>query len=176
MDASKLLNILLDLTNQNEDLITEKLNSLIQHIGSNQNAEISDDILILEKNFKNSIINNYNKSNLKIMEKIGAIEYFGNLGFDNLSDILNKNAFNIELTINQLNEFSKNRNLFLELANSTAENLEKLKLLPHFHNDNIFEVGLLMSEKNTENKITNITKELSEWNQIFGTLTELTTG
>ncbi|NTW78370.1 MAG: hypothetical protein HGB33_11485, partial [Syntrophaceae bacterium] len=62
------------------------------------------------------------------------------------------------------------------LIKMTADNLRELNIEAHFHDDSTFEVGLLMPEELTNNKIINVTKELNHWDRVFKTLTELTTG
>ncbi|SFB82518.1 hypothetical protein SAMN05421780_101648 [Flexibacter flexilis DSM 6793] len=76
MDASKFLNILLDLASDSEKA-TETLNTLANNISSNQSTEISANLDKLKEFFSDSIVNEYNPSNLKIIEKIGANDYFG---------------------------------------------------------------------------------------------------
>lgn len=176
MDASKLLNILLDLTSDSEKTITETLNTLTNNISANQSKEIESNLKILKEEFSEAILNEYNPSNFKIIESIGASDYFGLTGFQKLEDILNKNSFDIQKTVTDLQIFIQKRTEFVTLINATSENLKKLNIIPHFHNDNTFEVGLLMPKELTKNKIINLTKELNHWDKVFKTLKELTSG
>lgn len=176
MDSSKLQNILIDLTTGNEDKITEILNLLTSNISSNQSNEISENMRNLKSYFSNSISNRYNVSNLKIVENIGAREYFGLSGFQNLEEILNKNSYDVQKTITDLQNFIHKRTEYVNLLKTTSDNLDKLGISPHYYNDDTFEVGLIMSEEFTNNKIVNITKELNHWDKVFKTLKELTSG
>lgn len=176
MDASKLLNILLDLTSDSEITITETLNTLTNNINSNQSKEIAINLKKLKDQFSDAILNEYNPSNLKIVESIGASDYFGLTGFQKLENILNKNSYDIQKTVTDLQKFIQIRTEFVTLINSTCDNLKKLNVVPHFHSDDTFEVGLLMPKELTDNKIINVTKELNHWDKVFKTFKELTSG
>jgi hypothetical protein len=176
MDASKLLNIILDLTSDTEKSINDTLNTLINNINSNQPNEISINLSKLKEYFDESISNEYNPSNLKIINSIGASDYFGSKGIQKLEEILNKNSYNVQKTVDDLQKYLQERTEFLTLIDTTSENLQKLKIQAHFHNDNTFEIGLLMPIELTENKISNLTKELNHWDKVFKTLNEITTG
>lgn len=174
MDASKLRNILIDLTTESEKSIGDTLNVLVNNINANQTTEIANNLKQIETIFLDSAVNEYNPSNLKIVETIGAIDFYGNKGFEKLSGILNTNSYNIQKTVTDLQAYIKSRNDFFTLMKTTSENLKKLNIQPHFHSDNIFEVGILMPTNVTDNKIINITKELNHWDKVFKTIKELT--
>lgn len=176
MDASKLLNILLDLTSNSEKIITETLNVLTNNISANQSTEIATKLKKLKAEFSDAIINEYNPSNIKIIESIGASDYFGLTGFQKLEEILGKNSYDVQKTVADLQKFIQKRTEFVTLIKTTSENLLKLNIEPHFHIDNTFEVGLLMPKELTNNKIINVTKELNHWDKVFKTLKELTSG
>jgi hypothetical protein len=176
MDASKLLNILIDLTNDSEKTITDTLNALVNNISANQPEDISINLSNLEEDFTYSITNEYNPSNLKIMQNIGASDYYGLTGFQKLEETLNKNAYNVQKTVADLQFFLQKRTEYINLIKTTSDSLKKLNIQPHFHDDNTFEVGLLMPKELTDNKIIKVTKELNHWDKVFKTLKELTTG
>jgi hypothetical protein len=174
MDASKLQNILLDLTSDEETVITETLNTLINNINANQSIEISTNLTKLKDAFLQNKSNEYNPSNLAIVDNIGARNYFGQSGFNKVDVILKKNSFNVQKTVDDLQKYITQRNEFVALVKTTSENLKKLNINPHFHNDNTFEVGILMPQELTDNKIINVTKELNHWDKVFKTIKELT--
>ncbi|MBN8683728.1 MAG: hypothetical protein J0L99_13880 [Chitinophagales bacterium] len=176
MDASKLLNILYDFSSDDEKIITETLNSLVSNISANQSVEISANLKQLHDLFSSSVSNKYNPSNLKIVEFIGGSSYFGLPGFQKLEDILNKNSYDIKKTVIDLQEFIQKRTEFINATTTTIDSLVKLNIRPHFHSDDIFEVGLLMPKELTNNKINKITKELNQWDKVFKTLQEITSG
>lgn len=176
MDASKLLNILLDFTSESEIKITDTLNALVNNINASQHNEISTNLSKLKEYFAESISNNYNPSNLKIIQYIGACDYFGMTGFLKLEELLNKNSFNVQKTVVDLQKFVLKRTEYVSLIKTTSDCLEKLNIQPHFHSDNTFEVGLLMPKELTSNKIINVTNELNHWDKVFKALKELTTG
>jgi hypothetical protein len=148
----------------------------VNNISANQPNEISTNLSKLKEDFADSISNEYNPSNLKIMQSIGASDYFGSTGFLKLEEILNKNAYNVQKTVADLQKFVQKRTEFVTLIKTTSDSLKKLNIQPHFHSDNTFEVGLLMPKELTDNKIINVTKELNHWDKVFKTLKELTTG
>jgi hypothetical protein len=174
MDASKLQNILLDLTSDEEEIITETLNALVNNISANQSVEISTNLTKLKDTFLQNNSNEYNQSNSAIVESIGASSYFGISGFQKIDEILKKNSFNVQKTVADLQKYITERTAFVTLINATSENLKKLNVNPHFHNDNTFEVGILMPKDVTDNKIINVTKELNQWDKVFKTIKELT--
>ncbi len=176
MDVSKLQNILWDLTSDYENDISEILDTLISNIRMSNSAEIKNNSIKLEKIFVNSISNKYNPSNNKIMEKIKATDYFGENGYKKIEDLLNKDSYDIARTLLDLGTFIQKRTEFITLIQTTSDNLQKLNILPHSFEGDTFEVGLLMPKELTQNKIVNITKELNNWDKVFKTLKEVTTG
>ncbi|SFB82501.1 hypothetical protein SAMN05421780_101647 [Flexibacter flexilis DSM 6793] len=98
------------------------------------------------------------------------------LVFKNLENILNKNSYDVQKTVADLQKFIQKRTEYISLIKTTSDSLKKLNIKPHFHSDNTFEVGLLMPNELTNSKITNITKELNNWDKVFKTLKELTSG
>lgn len=176
MDASKLLNILLDLTSDSEKSITDTMTALVSSISSSQSTEISNNLQNLKKAFEHSISNEYSPSNLKIFQTIGAGDYFGLTGYKKLEELLNKNSYNVQKTVADLQKFIQKRADYMTLIKSVSDSLKKLNIYPHFHSDNIYEIGLLIPKELTNNKIINVTKELNRWDKVFKTLTELTTG
>ncbi len=173
MEASKLRNIIIDLDYDSNKLTTEMLSTLVSNINSNQTAEITTNLEKIKSSFKKSIVNGYTPSNFQILESIGALDYFGQTGLNKIEAILNENSYDIQKTVSDLNAYVENRNKFVSLIKSTDLNLDSLNIDAHFYGDNTFEIGLLMPEELTGNKIVNITKELNRWDKIFKTLKEL---
>lgn len=172
MDASKLKNILVDLNSGTTDPINKLLSSLASNISSNVSKKIADNISEDKEAYSRSIINTYTPSNLKILEKIGATKYFGNAGYNEIVLILNKNLYDSRQTVEDLNEFIEERRIFIEILILTSENLKALNIEAHYSRDT-FEVGILMPEEVTYNKIVNVTKELNQWDKVFKTVKEL---
>jgi hypothetical protein len=173
MDVSKLKNLLTDLVNEEDTTITSALNNLVSYISANQSAEILTTLKQINSHFTSSLVNNYTPSNLKILEEIGGLEFFGNQAYIELEKILNKNSYNVQKIISDLQLYLKRRNEFLELINETEDNLDKLNIENHYNSDATFEVGLLLPTEYTESKIIKITKELNHWDKVFKTLKEL---
>ena len=174
MDASKLKNILADLTADSDKTIVDALNNLINNISANQTTEISTNFEKLKSHFSESVVNGYSPSNLEIFKSIDAVDYFGNTGLNKIESILKENSFNVQKTVTDLQAYVKKRTDFLTLVKNTNTSLEKLNISSHFHNDGTFEIGILMPTELTERKIKNVTKELNHWDKVFKTLKELT--
>jgi len=174
MDAEKLMNVLSDLNReQNSKEVTNTLNNLINYISSNQSSLISEANQKLRELLTESIVNKYSPSNLEIMEKIGGLEYYGKFALGRIDAILKENSFNIQKTATDLQKYVQTRTEFSEVVKNTKDNLNKLNIDPYYHNDDTFEIGLLMPKEMTDNKIVNVTKELNKWDKIFKTLKEL---
>jgi len=174
MDASKLRNILADLTIDSNKNIIDTLDTLVSNISSNQQSEIVANFDKIKSHFTESVVNKYSPSNLQIVESIGATEYFGLSALKKINTILTENSYNIQKTNSDLQEYLKARNDFLDLVKTTNDNLGKLNINPHYYIDDTFEVGILMPTNLTGNKITSVTKELNRWDKVFKTLKELT--
>ena len=174
MDASKLKNVLADLTGDSDKTITDTLNTLTNNISANQTTEISANFEKLKSYFTESVVNEYSPSNFEIFKSIDAVDYFGNTGLNKIESILNENSFNVQKTVTDLQAYAKKRTDFLALVKNTNSNLEKLNIDNHFHNDDVFEIGLLIPSELTKKKIKNLTKELNHWDKVFKTLKELT--
>lgn len=174
MEASKLRNILADLTIDADQKSIDTLSALVSYITTNQNAELTKTVQEVKEYFSGSIVNNYSPSNFEILNSIGGLEYFGNTGMKKIEQILTENSYNIQKTVTDLQAYIKKRNEFIAIVIITNDNLKKLNIQTHFYQDEIFEVGILMPTELTKNKIQNITKELNHWDKIFKTFKELT--
>lgn len=172
MDASKLRNVLVDLSTGSIDFTNKLLTELSMSLSSNLSKNIAQNLSAIRKDYSESVVNTYTPSNLKIFEKIGAAKYFGNSGYNEIELILNKNLYDTQQTVENLNAFIEERRIFVEIINLTSENLKKLNVGVHYSTEN-FEVGILMPKEVTYNKIVNVTKELNQWDKVFKTVKEL---
>lgn len=102
------------------------------------------------------------------------MDYFGTIGYLKIEEILNQNGYNVQKTVSDLQEYTSKRNKFVALIDGTSDNLKALNIVAHIHTDSTFEVGLLMPEELTDNKIVKITKELNQWDKVFKSIKELT--
>lgn len=173
MDAGKLKNVLIDLSDEEEEKINVLLGGFLSNISSGQSTEISKMLDNIRELFEESPVNNYSPSNLKILEKIGGTLYFGSFGFAYLSNILTKNSYNIPKTTSDLQKYKDDRSAFIVLARNCQENLELLDIETHYYEKDIYEVGLLFPKEVSDNKIINITKDLNAWDKIFKSIKEL---
>lgn len=173
MDASKLKNILADLAGEETISINSKISELIAFITSNQSNDITVTIKEICKQFDISVSNYYSPSNKKILEEIGGLDYFGIEAYNKITLILNQNSYNVQMVIADLQKYLDQRIEFVKLITATNDNLENLNIYNHFHDDDTFEIGILMPSEFTEKKIVTITKELNRWDKVFKTYKEL---
>ena len=176
MDAEKLKNILQDFEYESEENINDTLTELISQISANNSVEITKNYEVIKEYFEYSISNEYNPSNLKITEIIGANDYFGIKALQKIDSILNMNQFNINKIVKDLNDYVTNRTKFTKLLQETNNNLEELNIESHYNYEYIYEIGLLFPTEYTKNKISIITKELNRWDKVIRTIKELTEG
>jgi hypothetical protein len=174
MDTQKLLNILSDLDNEQEDSsIDTSLQNLASNINSGQTSEIVTNEGKVREFFEESKVNSYVPSNMEIIHFIGADKYFGNSAYAVVKDILNKNTYNVQKTYQELQEYLKRRKKFVETVKETRNNLETLNFEAYYPTDDNYQIGLLMPDDYTKNKITSITKELNKWDKVLKTFKEL---
>lgn len=176
MDAAKLKNILFDLSHDDDGEIETMIQLLTDKISTNSADNIESDIKDIESLFSESISNLYTPSNLKILEIIGGFNYVGNSGFAKFRSILESNQYNTPKLVENLKAFLSDRSVFLKLVEATDKNLKKLNIEAHYHNDDTFEVGILMPKEVTDNKINNVTRELNKWDKVIKTIKEVTGG
>lgn len=173
MDVSKLKNVIADLVNENEEADIQQMNNLVSLISSNQSVEIISSIKKINNSFDLSIVNTYSPSNIKILTEIGGLDYFGENAKQIINKILNGNSYNLQKVISDLQNYLNKRTEFLATLKLTDENLRKLNIKNHYHDDYTFEIGILMPSEFTHKKINKITKELNHWDKVFKTLKEL---
>ncbi len=129
MEVSKLFNIILDIDNDEKNkAIQTDIENLSQYIINNNSEEIQKVLEKIKLNLEKSMVNNYVPSDLDILQKIGGIKYFGNIGFEEISKILNNNSYNTQKIHDDLQKYKKERENFLSIAKSTRENLKFLNI------------------------------------------------
>jgi len=173
MDAGKLQNVLTDLSNNPNAAIDLTLNTLSTSIGENKTNEIAENVELIRKLYKEDVVNQYSPSNLKILTAIGGLSYFGQTGLVFVEAILERNTYDIQRTANELKAYIESRKKFVELVASAKTNLQELGIKSYYHDDTVFEIGIIMPQNNVYNKITNLTKELNHWDKVLKTVTEL---
>lgn len=174
MDTAKLLNVISDLDNEEDaSSINSQLQTLVSNINANQSAEIISNEKSIKALFENSRVNNYVPSNLEILHAIGADEYFGNNAFTKVSSILNSNAYNIPKTVKDLQDYIAKREKYVTVLKSTRENLQFLNFESYFPEGDNYQIGLLLPDGYTHNKIATVTKELNKWDKVIKTFKEL---
>lgn len=174
MDTSKLLNVISDLDNEETDAsINTVLQTFVSNINSSQTTEISANEKKVKDFFEHSKVNHYVPSNVEILHFIGADKYFGNVAYQEISDILNRNTYNLQKTVKDLQDYIKKREAFIVALKSIRENLQFLNFESYYPENDNYQVGLLLPDAYTKNKISNITKELNKWDKVFKTFKEL---
>lgn len=174
MDASKLLKVLKDLHSADEAYIQELIQNLKSYIRNNNGDEITSTIDELNNEISLKAIENYNKSDLEILEKIGGRGFYGKWGKYSIEDILTNNSYNVNKTIEDLQEYADERKDFTDRIDRLIDDFNELSIKAHKPIDHHFEVGLLMPDSYTHKKIPFITKDLNRWDKIFKSFKELT--
>lgn len=174
MEVAKLYNVTFDLEEDNSELNqTELINNLITSISQNETQQINKLLIDLEASINQSKANTFSFSSSKILAEIKGSIFFGQSSLKAIKKILNENPFNNNLTIQKLQEYSNNRTAFITQISSLNTIFKELKINAHFYEDDTYEVGIILPEKVTENKIVDVTKILQKWDQIFKSLKEI---
>ena len=174
MEASKLLNVISDLVIESKDNeIGTLFSNLISHISTNQESLIIEAEKSLKEVMERSLVNSYSPSNIEILTKIGGLSYFGSSGLSHIRSILTSNGYNVAKTITDLQEYNKQRQAFLDVLVAAKESLTILNIETYYHDENIYEIGLLLPAEVTDNKIIHVSRELVKWDKIIKTLKEL---
>lgn len=173
MDASKLFNVISDLNRNSPNEVSDKIQEFINAVPSGNLEQLDAIKHELAQLIKPSIVNNYSASNLKILTHIGGIDFYGNNVLHKIETILNIPYYNVNSLIAELNKFLAERNKFVSNISGASSNLYALNIDAHYFTENIYEVGILMPENVTHNKISYITKSLNRWDRIFRDFKEL---
>ena len=174
MDTEKLLNVLTDIIQENSVLnIQKEVNNLVAGISQNESKNTDSIVANIEDYFDNSLFNDYSISNTKILEFIKGDQFFGNKGLDVFYEILNKTAYNNNQTVANLQQYVKDRNEFMAMITPIQAGLNKLNFHPHYYEDNVYEIGLLIPEHISDNKISYLTKKLNKWDRLIKNAKEL---
>lgn len=174
MDTEKLLNVITDLDNEEESSsINSLLKTFVSHINASQSAEIISTENSLKELFEQSRVNDYVSSNIEIMQTIGAKDYFGMAAYEKIKFILNNNTYNIPKTAEDLRNYINEREGFVTVLQETKKNLEFLNFASYYPEGDNYQIGLLLPDEYTHNKIATITKDLNKWDKVIKTLKEL---
>lgn len=177
MESGRLLTVLHDLYNE-DDQIDALLKELVGLLGKSNEPTIGDQISQKTNELftllDSSNTNSYSVSNQKILKDIGGDIYFGSKAKSHIQQILGQDGFNIAGIVAKLNEYIKGRDTFNEVANDTESNLEELKISAIFPEDDKYEIGVIIPDKEDFAEIPKIEKQLHNWNFVFKTIGEIT--
>ncbi len=147
MDTSKLLNVISDLDNEEDDSsINTILQSFVSSISSSQTTEIIASEKKVKDIFEESKANHYVPSDVEILNLIGGDKYFGISAYQAIQDILNLNTYNIQKTVTDLQDYIKKRVSFVSTLKSTRENLESLNFESYYPENENYQIGLLLPD------------------------------
>lgn len=156
MEISKLLNVLTDILNEEENYdFQNKIVSLKNSIQNSQEKEIENLKQELFEDLKHSIINQFVKSDLKILEEIKGTIFWGNFCKIKLDEIINKPYGREENFV----KFIDDRNQFIEKNRILKKTLEQNDFKCHFHSEESeYELGFLIPNQITD--LEQIKKEI----------------
>lgn len=180
MDVSILLNLIDDLLREETSSpLKTRLDTLMTNINQSKQGgvetgetitksmkEISD---ISSKSVTNSLTRSYQK----ILNTIEGQEYFGDKLQSNINTILIGNQYNISYIETKIKSFQEKRNAFLQTIKSIQNSLIKLGLSAHYHTEEIYEVGVIIPDKDNLHTTPLIEKQIHNWNFVFRTLSEI---
>ena len=106
------------------------------------------------------VVNKYSPSNLEILKIIGADEFFGLGAMDAIQDILDRNSYNLQETMRELDQYKNERDHFIKIIKRLDDHLTELNIDEHY-SEEIYEIGILMPRTGSGNKILKVTKEFN---------------
>ena len=116
MDASKLLNVISDLSFEHNSVkVSDLLKNLLSYITTNDNLNITTTEKELKELLENSEVNSYSPSNSDILKSIGALNYFGSGAWESIVTILSSGNYNIQKTIEELTKYNLDRDNLLKI-------------------------------------------------------------
>jgi hypothetical protein len=173
MESTKLHNVIFDAVQEETEIkLTEKINALITQIQQNQAPQIELTISEIKESLSFSIFNSYSVSNLKVLQEIRGVDFFGETAFHRIKTILELNSYNTAKIISELQEYVKSRNEFIATLTQIKVGFEKLEIPLHFTNED-YELGLLLPSKTEFNSIKGLNKELAKWDKSIKAYREL---
>ncbi len=128
MEVTKLYNVILDLTNEEAaDTLTTDLSSLVTSISANQGSTIKGTLAKIQEGTSNSVTNTYSVSNLNILKALKGETYFGNLGYQTITEILTRNSFNISQTTTEIQAYITSRTEFIATITKLRDTVIRVK-------------------------------------------------
>lgn len=180
MDVGILLNLIDDLLreerNQKLNDKLSKLADLIKDLIANPAKDLAD-IDKLTDEIKNlidkSIAFEFTPSVIKVFETINGDQYFGR-GFKKRVEEVFLNKFVLSTAIENLKKLQVERKEFIERIDAIQGNAELLGLKPYYHTDEVYEIGVLIPDKENLSKVNVIEKQLHNWDFVLKNLSEIT--
>lgn len=168
MDTSKLLNVLKDVSVEEENLkINIKLDELFNFIKQNNAGQSDIKKSEIYELLENSILNEYTKSNLSIIKKIKGGDYLG-LGAKNfLENIFSSENFKL---VPRFEEYRKNRSNFIQNVKNLIKGLEDFEFEPHYQEE-LYEIGLILP--NDYKELDKLYKALNDWDKFLKIVSEI---
>ncbi len=169
MDIEKVLGIFEEVLGEEEKHnIISILNELLNNLNANNLDAVDEIISKINEYSKQSIINEYAFSKLKLLERINATNYFGIYLKKFIDDLFTKETYKIK---ENLSQFIKQRNEFLTNLKNNVHNLENLDFESYYDNIETFELGLIIPKNQSELK--KIQHYLKEWHFVLKHVSEL---
>lgn len=181
MDTGILLRLIDNLIDDENDFkINGNLNNLktgLTQSKSNQaNAGklIADNINAIKENATNGYYSRFTRSYFKTLEEIGGLDFFGENLMSKIDEIFTKEQYSIDNQIKEITQLHKDRIAFIKKITETKTNLDFLNQKPHYHTDEVYEIGIIIPDKDNLHYADSLENSIHNWNLIIKGLSELT--
>lgn len=169
MDIEKVLGIFKELIEEEEEYaIQNLLNNLLSHLNSNDSDAVAETISKINEYSKESSINDYAFSKLKVLDKVNAKKYFGVYLKEFINTFFTKETYKSK---DNLSQFIKQRNTLLTNLKNNIQNLESFDFESYYDTLGTFELGLVIPVNQSELKKVN--NYLKEWHFVLRHISEL---
>lgn len=120
-----------------------------------------------------SPVNDLQISYAKIQAQTNGDKYTGNGIIASIEEIIRSNQFNIDNIVNQLNTYINQRQEYITRISTLVSTLSQLNIT-YTPNTELYDLGILIPDKNELTTIPKIEKQLHNWNILLKQLSELT--
>jgi len=181
MDTGILLTLIDDLLDdEKEFLINKHLNDLKTGLAQSKTnqadagKQISENIAYIKENASKGYYEKFTKSYFKTLEEIGGTGYFGKNLLERIDAIFSTQQYSIDNQIKSITKLHSNRLNFIKKIEETKSNLKFLNLEPHYHTEEIYEIGIIIPDENELHYASSLENSIHNWNLIIKGLSELT--
>lgn len=179
MDTNKLIYIGQQILNEEAQFNFQQSISLLRDQYTNSKGDpnlgphIQGQLNNISTQSSTSSVNELTTSSTKILSLIAGQNYCG-IGVNaSIEEIIKSNQFNIDNIVAQLNQYISYRQEFLTRITTLINTLTQLNISIETNNE-LYELGILIPDKNELTTIPKIEKHIHNWNILLKQLSELT--